>query len=558
MKSSNLKKSVLNSESIVLFLLFVFSFSLHAQRGNNNGNNRNNFKQWSWEEVNNNANWSPRAGLQVLNHQDQFILFGGRTPLDPNITPVPGASIIHGDVWSSSDKGVTWERILESNSTPPGFPPNPNLTSHWANRSYFQALNKGDEMFIIGGQDFNIITVPNPDFPDNCPEAPFPGAPNPPCEPTMQVPFSQFFNDVWKSSDGINWSRIIDNQIINPEEPNPTHWVGRAGLSAVVFNDYIYVMGGSVNDDTAIVSGAPARQYFNDVWRSSNGSSWEKVNNAPWAPRAGGITVVKDNYMYMIGGEEGFTCPFDPNYPPTQQPPCLDPPYFNDVWRTQNGVDWELVTDDAPWVARPGHQVVVAQNRLVLFGGFGLGPDNGINPANPMDIWISNNGSNWKKVSDSPWNANNPSEIKYDFDAVVVEGEGNNSDMIFSFGGDRETFNFFDPFNYLNVDNDVWRFSFEGGNNRGQLRLNQKLPSTDSYTTTLYYEIPSKGDVLINIYNLNGQQVKSFELLNQMTGKHKIDWNEINSHGKKIKAGVYVSKLIFKGNSVSNNILIID
>ena len=556
MKSSIFKRSVLCSESIILCLLFVFSFSLHAQRGNSNGNNRNNFKQWSWEEVNNNANWSPRAGLQVLNHQDQFFLFGGRTPLGPNITPVPGASIIHGDVWSSSDKGVTWERILESNPTPPGFPPNPNLTSHWANRSYFQALNKGDEMFIIGGQDFNIITVPNPDFPDNCPEAPFPGAPNPPCEPTMQVPFSQFFNDVWKSSDGINWSRIIDNQIISPEEPNPTHWVGRAGLSAVVFNDYIYVMGGSVNDDTAIVSGAPARQYFNDVWRSSDGSSWEKVNNAPWAPRAGGIAVVKDNYMYMIGGEEGFTCPFDPNYPPTEQPPCLDPPYFNDVWRTQNGVDWELVTDDAPWVARPGHQVVVAQNRLVLFGGFGLGPDNGINPANPMDIWISNNGNNWKKVSDSPWNANDSSEIKYDFDAVVVNGEGNNSDMIFSFGGDRETFNFFDPFNYLNVDNDVWKFSYEGRNNRGQLRLNQKLPSTDSNTTTLYYEIPSKGDVLINIYNLYGQLVKSFELPNQMTGKHKIDWNEINSHGKKIKAGVYISKLIFEGNTVTKKLII--
>ena len=72
MKSSIFKRRVFNSESIILCLLFVFSFSLHAQRGNNNGNNRNNFKQWSWEEVNNNANWSPRAGLQVLNHQNQF------------------------------------------------------------------------------------------------------------------------------------------------------------------------------------------------------------------------------------------------------------------------------------------------------------------------------------------------------------------------------------------------------------------------------------------------------------------------------------------------------
>ena len=30
---------------------------------------------------------------------------------------------------------------------------------------------------------------------------------------------------------------------------------------------------------------------------------------------------------------------------------------------------------------------------------------------------------------------------------------------ILTFGGDRETFDFTDPLNYLNVDNDVWRFA---------------------------------------------------------------------------------------------------
>lgn len=522
MKSSIFKRVILNSKSISLCLFFVFSFSLHAQRGSNNGNDRNNFKHWSWEEVNNNANWSPRAGLQVLNHQNQFFLFGGRTPLDPATLPfpIPGAGIIWGDVWRSQNYGVSWDNILQTDDT-----------SHWPARAYFQAVSKGDFMYIIGGQNFNIVQNPG-----------IPGLP----------PFfaqSDFFNDVWRSEDGINWTIMTEN----------AGWSARAGLSAVVFNNEIYVMGGSVNDDSSITPQGPARIYYNDIWKSTDGIEWELVTeHAPWAERAGGIAVVKDDYMYMIGGEEGFTCPFDPNYPPTQQPPCLDPPYFNDVWRTQNGLDWELVTDDAPWIARPGHQVVAAQNRLVLFGGFGLGPDNGINPANPMDIWISNDGNNWKKISDSPWNANDPSEIKYDFDAVVVEGEGNNSDMIFSFGGDRETFNFFDPFNYLNVDNDVWKFSFENENSQRQLKLNQKIPSSNRNTTTLYFEIPSKGDVLINIYNLYGQQVKSFELPNQMTGKHIIDWDENDSNGKKIKAGIYISKLIFNSNSVSNNIIIKD
>ena len=29
---------------------------------------------------------------------------------------------------------------------------------------------------------------------------------------------------------------------------------------------------------------------------------------------------------------------------------------------------------------------------------------------------------------------------------------------IYTFGGDRETFDFTDPANYLRVDNDVWRY----------------------------------------------------------------------------------------------------
>jgi hypothetical protein len=45
-----------------------------------------------------------------------------------------------------------------------------------------------------------------------------------------------------------------------------------------------------------------------------------------------------------------------------------------------------------------------------------------------------------------------PEDIKYDFAALAAHG------MIYTFGGDRETFDFFDLTNYLNVDNDVWRY----------------------------------------------------------------------------------------------------
>ena len=101
-------------------------------------------------------------------------------------------------------------------------------------------------------------------------------------------------------------------------------------------------------------------------------------------------------------------------------------------------------------------------NHFVLFGGFGLSDDpaDPFKASNPMDVWVSKDGTDWLQVSDSPWNAAMPEEIKYDFDALMVSGgKGGQRPSIFTFGSDRETFDFTDPTNYLNVDNDVWAFS---------------------------------------------------------------------------------------------------
>jgi len=64
-------------------------------------------------------------------------------------------------------------------------------------------------------------------------------------------------------------------------------WQGRAGLSAVADKGWIYLMGGSVNYNSAIVgAGGPPRIYFYDVYKSCDGRRWHKVTaNAPWAPR---------------------------------------------------------------------------------------------------------------------------------------------------------------------------------------------------------------------------------------------------------------------------------
>jgi len=73
-----------------------------------------------------------------------------------------------------------------------------------------------------------------------------------------------------------------------------------------------------------------------------------------------------------------------------------------------------------------------------------------------MDFWVSSDGADWKRISDSPWNATLAKEIKYDFKALpVTGGKHGPPPSIFTFGGDRETFKFTDPENYLQVDNDA-------------------------------------------------------------------------------------------------------
>jgi hypothetical protein len=389
----------------------------------------NDFTSYGWTKVydGNDAGWAGRAGLQAVELNNQLFVLGGRTPTPTQLNPF--GSILWDDVWRSADLGATWERMAAG---PVANPSEPDPI--WAARGYFQAVTKGGAMFVLGGQDFRVVQ--NPSFP-NCPQLP-PGVPPAPCPP--YVPDSTFFNDVWRSTDGVQWDQVTA----------AAPWQGRAGLSAIVFKGWIYVLGGSRGDDIAI--GGTGRQLFNDVWRSRDGESWELVTaNAPWAARAGAAVVEKNGFLYLLGGEDGFLC-----FP---TPAGLQCPYYRDVWRSRDGAAWELVTEAAGWSARPGHQCQVLLDTIICFGGFGFPADPfSPVPAHPRDMWASRDGAAWVQISDSPWNADGPEDVKYDFDSLVVHGgPGGLRPSIFTFGGDREA-SFAAPDPSL-VDDDVWRFS---------------------------------------------------------------------------------------------------
>jgi hypothetical protein len=360
----------------------------------------------AWTEVVKNAEWEGRAGLQAIDLGRELFVMGGRGAFNPFGTT------LFNDVWRSRDGGASWDQVSDA---------------EWPARGYFQAVRHRGRIFVLGGQNFDTIPNPVP-----CPpNAPFP------CFPF--IPTSKFFADVWSSEDGANWL----------EETGDAGWAGRAGLSAVVFKGAIWVFGGSQGDDAA--TGGQGRVLLNDVWKSRDGRRWERVTaEAPWAKRAGAAAVVKNGFIYLLGGERGFTCG------PVPAPLCVPERdlYFNDVWRTRDGKNWEQVTPAAGWSPRPGHQCVVVLDQIVCFGGYG-------EPTNPNDIWASRDGRWWTELKaplSPPWRAVDPDDAKYDFDALVVPGGPFGLvPAILTFGGDRERFELPPDVNATRVDNDVWR-----------------------------------------------------------------------------------------------------
>ena len=65
---------------------------------------------------------------------------------------------------------------------------------------------------------------------------------------------------------------------------------------------------------------------------------------------------------FKLGGQN---FKLEPNDCPLYVPDC--PPYFNDVWRTRDGANWERVTAAADRAPHPGHQAMVLLNHFIRF-----------------------------------------------------------------------------------------------------------------------------------------------------------------------------------------------
>lgn len=225
----------------------------------------------------------------------------------------------------------------------------------WPARAYHAMYYFDQCIFVMGGQKVSFIGNP-------------------------------FFNDVWKSCDGAQTWESLGN----------APWTTRAGIAFETFDSKMIVAGGCYG--SSIGNG---RKFLNDVWASEDGVKWEQLAaNTSWSARSGARLAVFKDKLLLLAGETGFT-------PDTQD---------GDIWTSDDGKTWSLVTEEPGWSKRSGHGVVVTGDEIHVIAGW---HDNKC----IHDFWSSSDGKSWTIRSNTTWQCSEDKCGKFDFWPLVVDGD---------------------------------------------------------------------------------------------------------------------------------------
>ena len=211
-----------------------------------------------WTQTTAAAPWAARCGAGGAVFNSKMWIIGGTEQYYYG----DDGSLLN-DVWSSSD-GVTWEPAT--------------LNAPWSPRAYHQVLAFDDKLWVLGGGSY--------------------------------TPGLWSLNDVWNSSDGVNWTKVAEH----------APWDSRIWFSAEVYDDRMWILGGSTAGGTWL---------RNDVWSSGDGTTWTQLQtDAVWTPRHEMSTYVFQNKLWLVGG-------YDVAH------------LVNDVWRLDGVISGPIAVDDS-------------------------------------------------------------------------------------------------------------------------------------------------------------------------------------------------------------------
>ncbi|MFS4455391.1 Kelch repeat-containing protein [Maribacter sp. 2304DJ31-5] len=195
------------------------------------------------------------------------------------------------------------------------------------------------------------------------------------------------------------------------------------------------------------------------------------TSDAEFDGREAHSSVYFDNRIWIIGGVDQFEL-------------------ANDVWTSENGINWTKETNNADFTSRGNHASVVFKDRMWIVGGI----DNFGNPLN--DVWSSIDGVNWTQE-----NLSASFEERYNHTLTVFNNK------MWLIGGQDNLFEF----------KDIW--STEDGINWVMETDDPGFPSRRSHTTIVF------DDKMFVIGGLNANQGSGFGDLNDVwSSSDGVNW----------------------------------
>ena len=93
-----------------------------------------------------------------------------------------------------------------------------------------------------------------------------------------------------------------------------------------------------------------------------------------------------------------------------------------------------------------------------------------------------------------------------------------------------------DPASKINNENLVGPDKFE---------LYSNYPNPFNPSTTIEFSIPETGLVQMNIYDIQGKRIRSYERNAQQAGRQHFEWDGKNTNGEVVSSGIYLYTLKF-------------
>ncbi|MFQ5709247.1 MAG: FlgD immunoglobulin-like domain containing protein [bacterium] len=72
----------------------------------------------------------------------------------------------------------------------------------------------------------------------------------------------------------------------------------------------------------------------------------------------------------------------------------------------------------------------------------------------------------------------------------------------------------------------------------------ENYPNPFNPETTIKYSIPEESRVVVKIYNLRGQEIRTLFDGRQQAGGHSVLWDGRNEFDEALASGIYVARLV--------------